>query len=135
MIEPAKISDIMALDPSMQDIAKKVLSEITAQGIPIKVFETRRTPERQLFLWQKGRDINGNIINQSEIVTMIKDPRFHGKGLAMDCVVFVNNDWSWNYIKYAREYGAYGNIAQKNGLIWGGSWVKFKDYPHTQLGG
>lgn len=90
-------------------------------------FETLRTPERQEFLYQFGREYDDG----RGIVTNAPDAfsSWHGYGLAVDVVEKDATPWDappsfWNAI---------GEAAERNGLTWGGRWRR-PDLPHVQWG-
>ena len=115
----AIIRSIDKLTPELRDIVKLIVGDLKAINSPMQVFETLRSFERQEELVKNGYS---KTMNSKHLI-----------GRAVDFVVFVNGDWSWDYKKYEKEYNDYGNIAIKYGLVWGGNWLTFKDYPHAQL--
>lgn len=50
--------------------------------------------------------------------------------MALDvAVVMPNNKFSWDF----DDYRLYGELAEADGLTWGGSWERLRDGPHIEL--
>ena len=115
------IRDIEQLDPRFKQIVYDLVKDLEYHRIPIKPFETKRTLERQKKLYKDGAS------------KTLKSK--HLEGLACDFVVVDNKDkWSWDYKLYAHYYDMFGAIAvKKYGLVWGGNWENFRDYPHVHF--
>lgn len=74
-----------ALAPQVKENAVIAIAAAHAQGFPIKVFETYRSPERQNMLYAKG----------PRVTTKKAWESFHQYGLAFDIAFWFENDWSW----------------------------------------
>lgn len=55
MKEPPRITDIDSLEPYVAGRVRRILDRLTRQGWDPVVFEARRTPERQRWLYGVGR--------------------------------------------------------------------------------
>jgi len=110
------LSDLL---PDMKQRVMNVIDFLNIHNIPLKLYETRRTGERQKELVEKGYS------------KTLKSK--HLTGEAADFVVNIDGKWSWDYERYKLCYTLYGEIAKYFGLEWGGDWRTFKDYPHIQL--
>ncbi len=92
----------------------------------VYIFEWKRKPTTQ-FLYYLNRVAN------------IPAFGFHTVGLAVDIVPFnnIHKRWSWDLKNNAVNdlFNKLGELARKHGLVWGGDWKTFKDYPHIQVGG
>lgn len=53
--EVPQVRDLAALDPTFRPKAEQLLRDAETIGIPLKVVETRRTRERQAWLYGQGR--------------------------------------------------------------------------------
>jgi len=84
-VEPAR------LHPAFRSRIAKVLAQLDAEGIPFRIFEGYRTPERQRWLWEQGRSRPGAIVTKAQ-----PWESYHQYGLASDLVLFVNGQWSWD---------------------------------------
>jgi len=100
--------------------------QIKLLSLPMAVFETGRTRERQEYIMKQRftRTL------QSKHLFSIADNIL---SLAVDFVYYDDKGWSWDYEKHKHEYETLGMIGKKEGLVWGGNWDTFKDYPHLQL--
>jgi peptidoglycan L-alanyl-D-glutamate endopeptidase CwlK len=125
---------------------KAVLQDVRGHGLPLLVWEVYRSRERQRMLYAQGRtDAQllkaGYTMQEIERyraagytaskpkVTHAKTPRYHGRGLAMDCCWLVNGKPTWDVDM--DWWQTYGRAAKAHGLVWGGDW-KMKDLPHVQ---
>ena len=100
---------------------EKLIERIKKEQLPIYVFETTRTKERQRELVKIGSS-----------KTMKSK---HIEGLAVDFVVKINGLWTWDtsYKDVLNIYKRFGELAVEEGLTWGGNWDNFVDMPHVQL--
>jgi hypothetical protein len=101
----------------------------------IRVVQGLRSSAEQAAEWAKGRDVNGNIINESEVVTHAPPGHsWHEFGLAVDVAPFDEGIPDWN-----RAHPAWGRIVavgESLGLTAGAEWSKeHQDWPHFQLTG
>jgi peptidoglycan L-alanyl-D-glutamate endopeptidase CwlK len=112
------------LAPAFRTAIQAVLSELGVQHWP---FETRRTIDRQAYLYGFGRqydDGRGVVTHADSVWTS-----WHGYGLAIDIVQKDNTPWDapvtfWNQL---------GLCGERHGLAWGGRW-RTPDLPHLQWG-
>ena len=81
-----------------------------------------RYQSEQDALYAQGRTTPG------KIVTKVKKSR-HTDREAFDIAVLKNGKISWNNA----DYEPAGQIGENVGLVWGGSWKTFKDFPHFEL--
>jgi peptidoglycan L-alanyl-D-glutamate endopeptidase CwlK len=91
MTEPARSSDTGLLHPVFRDKAHQLLESLAAEGIPFRLFEGFRSPERQQYLYAQGRTRPGPVITKAVPWTS-----YHQYGLAGDFVLFENGLWSWD---------------------------------------
>lgn len=115
------------LDDRLLDIVEYINTNIiTYHRLPIKVFETLRTEERQQELFDKGF---------SKTLQSRHLPNKLGKSEAVDFVVFYSGRWSWDD-KDLYIYEFFGQLVKRkfgNILRWGADFKTFKDYPHFEL--
>lgn len=131
MSSTARVSAIEALYPPFGERIAAVLEQAnreTKGKFPLFVrwglFETYRSPARQIDLYAQGRSKPG------EVVTYKRTGGYHSDGLAADIVWFDgkgNPHWDGPAELWARL----GHAARANGLVWGGDW-QFRDMPHIQ---
>jgi peptidoglycan L-alanyl-D-glutamate endopeptidase CwlK len=112
-----RINDLSVLHPTFRNKVVMLLYEAKKAGIELEVVETYRHPDRQDMLRRKGR-------------SMLHGGRSkHQHYLAVD-VVPVKYGW---FLWHDKELWAkIGKIGKKQGLIWGGDWKRFRDYPHFE---
>lgn len=100
--------------------------QIKLLSLPVAVFETGRTRERQEYIMKQGftRTLQSkHLINVSD----------NNLSLAVDFVYYDEKGWSWDYENHEHEYETLGMIGKHQGLVWGADWKTFTDYPHFQL--
>ena len=113
------VSDIMLLEPVTRAAVQAIMAESAASGIPLIAYETYRSQERQMALFQKG-------------VTQLRTVGVHHYGLACDLVKDIGGP-SWK-----GDFTFLRDLAKAHGLIWGGDWgfpkrpTKFVDAVHVQ---
>jgi len=120
------LSDTDLLVPKLKVIVSWISADLDYLKIPIFVFETGRVIERQKYLKSKGWSTT---LKSKHLIW----PHYNKLSRAVDFVVKINNRWSWNYKKHKVYYDKLGELYKIYGLIWGGDWKSFKDYPHGQL--
>ena len=108
-------------------------------GHDLMVTATYRSPQEQAALYRKGRVLIGGtwVIDDNpttSVVTnidgMSKLSRHNSQPAeALDFAVLIGGKVSWD----AREYHPVGVLAKARGLVWGGDWVRLRDYPHLEL--
>ena len=88
------------------------------EGLSVALYETYRSQERQLELFNQG-------------ATTLKKNGMHHFGVACDIVFLTatgNPSWAATH-----NWARLGAIGKSVGLEWGGSWSGFTDKPHFQL--
>jgi len=125
---------IAQLHPVMQEKVTYVLVKANGQSLFCGLHSGLRTFEKQHGLWLLGRDEQGNVIDQSKIVTLADaGDSIHNYGLAGDIVMLVNGNWSWDYKKL--PYDKLAEIAREVNLVCGYDFKKIPDPPHYQYTG
>ncbi|TCQ02684.1 flagellum-specific peptidoglycan hydrolase FlgJ [Rhizobium sp. PP-F2F-G36] len=84
-------SDLGVLHPVVRSAVERVLTELDAENLPFRVFESYRTPERQRILFAQGRTAPGDIVTKARPWSS-----YHQYGLAADFVLFIDDAWSWS---------------------------------------
>jgi peptidoglycan LD-endopeptidase CwlK len=116
-------ADLQRLQPRVARLARKLVSECEAKGLPIFVTRGMRSIEDQDAFFAKGRTEPG------EIITMAKGGySYHNYGVAFDVrpVTFIDEKDKLAQLQRA------GEIGEALGLEWGGRWKEFLDPPHFQ---
>jgi peptidoglycan L-alanyl-D-glutamate endopeptidase CwlK len=125
------------LHPNLIDAFNQSLAATNAllpAGQSVSIQSTYRTFDQQQADYNQGRDSNGNIINQSAVITYAQPGHsYHNYGLAFDFAVSGMPTPS----SYAASLNSVGwmtvvNTFKAQGWQWGGDWTNFKDYDHLQ---
>lgn len=110
------VTDLDILYPPFALNILKIFVTARKEGLSICIYETYRSQERQIELFNKG-------------VTKLKTNGMHHFGVATDIVFLDNkNNPSWSE---ECNWKRLGEIGKNTGLIWGGDWPW--DKPHFQL--
>ncbi|MCB1492248.1 MAG: D-alanyl-D-alanine carboxypeptidase family protein [Rhodobiaceae bacterium] len=121
--------DTSVLHPAIRDAVLEVEKKLNAEKIPFKIFEAYRSPQRQAFLFSKGRTRSGPKVTNAPAWSS-----FHQYGLAVDFVLFrpdVKGGWSWDTSgKWGRAWDRLHEVGAEFGLM-PLSWEK----PHLQITG
>jgi peptidoglycan L-alanyl-D-glutamate endopeptidase CwlK len=119
------------LHPVFREKVEAVMAELRSAGIPMKVFEAWRSPERQRMLFGKGR-AHGRIADRSKVVTFADAwHSYHQFGLAVDMVIDNPPMNPWETRGEAAEWWRrYHEIARGHGL----EPLSF-ELPHIQIAG
>jgi len=103
------------------DLVKVMRLAIERTPVDFAITEGLRTKERQkeLFDQKKSRTMNSR----------------HLTGHAVDVMAYVNGKGSWMWDLYEVINKAVQDAADelKVSIVWGGSWVSFRDGPHFEL--
>jgi peptidoglycan hydrolase-like protein with peptidoglycan-binding domain len=100
------------------------VGQLDREGIPLKLFEAYRYPQRQHELYQQGR-----IDDRPKVTYQDAWGSFHQYGVAVDFVIFENGQWSWERDGHrAQWWERLHEIGRANGLE-PLSW----ETPHLQL--
>lgn len=86
-----------------------------------------RDVREQQQLYAKGRTQPGGIVTYCDGVHT-KSKHNAVPSEALDFAIVINGKVSWD----PAEYAPVGMLAESRGLVWGGSWDTFKDFPHLE---
>lgn len=107
-----RIDGLEFLEPVTRQKVLSIIADAKANGIELMAFETYRSRERQVLLFNQG-------------VTQLKNVGVHQYGLACDLVKSIGGEPSWK-----GDFSMLGMLAKSYGLIWGGDWGH-PDIQHT----
>lgn len=113
--------------PKLAAGVTKLIEALATEGMTVEVVQGLRTFAEQDELFKQGRSKPGQIVTNAK-----GGQSNHNYGLAVDLCPFLNGKPQWNDNNGFVRIGA---EAAKQGLEWGGSWKKFIDKPHVQVGG
>jgi peptidoglycan L-alanyl-D-glutamate endopeptidase CwlK len=91
MKEPIRNSDPKLLHPVFREKASQLLTQLAAERIPFLLYEGFRSPQRQRYLYARGRNRIGRIASYT-----LPWCSYHQYGLAGDFVLYENGKWSWD---------------------------------------
>jgi len=115
-----RCTDLMLLEPVTRAAVQAVIADATSAGLPVVVFETYRSQDRQQAMFNSG-------------ASKLKTVGVHHYGLACDIVRVVGGEPSWKV-----DYSFLGPLAVAHRLLWGGDWGTpgqkhtFVDSDHVQ---
>ena len=149
--------DVNDLMPNMKDAAIKVRKDCLGKGVNLLIYCTLRSLEEQAKLYRqsrmtseiitkirilesKGFDFLAKVLKDvgsipgkvgAHVTYVVPGESWHNLGMAFDAVPLQNGNPRWD--TGFPGWKVYGECATAAGLMWGGSWTSFKDYPHCQL--
>ena len=93
-------------------------------GSPVKCTDHYRSIAEQNRLYAQGRTKPGRRVTNAR-----GGQSPHNYYLARDyCFTLPHGKVTWN-----GDWALFGRMAKKHALVWGGSWLRFKDRPHVEL--
>lgn len=134
--EPEHQADLAALQQPFRAMAYKLKMRIDEEGLPLRVYETFRSPMRQARLFIKGRRYDTAlkkwvVVNDAAVVTAAGPfQSAHEYGQAADFVLNYPGK-EWQYEKFEHVWEEFGALAKSLGLVWGGDF-KRRDMPHVE---
>lgn len=127
--DPANKLSADGMNDTFSNMATDTLKDLRHEGLDMRVDSGYRSFTEQDGLYAKGRTKPG-----SKVTNARGGESWHNYGVAAD-IVFndANGRSSWpDGGEYTKLWTRYGEIAQGNGLEWGGSWTSIKDRPHIE---
>ena len=115
-----RVADPSLLAPVTRQLVEQLLSDSLRIGIEVMLYESYRSRERQLALYNSG-------------ASKLRAVGVHHYGLACDVVRAVGGEPCWK-----GDFTFLGQLARRCGLIWGGDWGapnirhSFVDSVHVQ---
>ncbi len=147
------VSDLDLLAEPFRLKAERLMEQIEREGLPFRVFETRRTMTRTQTLYMQGRAYQAGVLKKVGPTVSNARPGEspHNFGLAMDLVLVTDPEHTW-WDGHAHElpkgpwdlgdshrpiiklaWDRLGRCARACDLVWGGDWTSFKDWPHVEI--
>lgn len=121
-------ADLDLLRPSFRGSLAGLVADLARMSIPLRVFETIRSPDRQEALYQVGRDPSA--VGYGRTVTRARAYQSaHQFGLGTDMVFVVDGAWTWDEPETGM-WDAYKRLARAAGL----ETLSF-ERPHVQAAG
>ena len=120
-----RLSTLNLLYPPFIHRLVKGVKAAQAAGIPLHVFESFRTIERQASLYEQGRTKPGNIVTRAR-----GGRSWHNYGIAADLVLVIDGKWSWDHHDLYVKGAPY---LEAQGIHWAGRDKKAFELCHYQL--
>ena len=122
--------DLQACETSLREkyLRGRQAYERANPGMLLRVTATYRSVGEQQGLYAMGRTRPGQIVTQLDGITQ-KSNHNAFPARAIDFCVTIGGKVSWR----PEDYICAGECLEAEGLIWGGRWPHFKDYPHVEL--
>ncbi|MCP5086394.1 MAG: hypothetical protein GY952_06290 [Rhodobacteraceae bacterium] len=117
------------LHPKIRQRVKDLIADLKAKKVPMKVFESYRTPERQAHLFAQGRTRD---LHKGKVTNADAWQSYHQYGVAVDMVIDHPDHGMWDTgsAKTRGWWKKYHELAEKHGL----EPLSF-EMPHVQLVG
>lgn len=120
--------DLSELEPTTRAKAHELIRQCAVAGIDILITSTYRDHESQDALYAQGRTKPGKRVTNAR-----GGYSAHNFRVAFDVVPIRDGKPVWGTTGFDGElWSRVGAIGTKLGLEWGGSWTRFKDFPHFQ---
>lgn len=138
VLSQRSLNRLEGVHPKLQTLIKL---GITDSPHDFMIVQGLRTAEYQNNLYQQGRTKPGKIVTNCDGYKSKSNhqAKSDGYGHAIDFAIYDPTlpekiDWD-NNKKYREVADHLKKVAKENGIniVWGGDWVKFKDYPHIEL--
>lgn len=115
------------LHPAIRQKVRDLIGDLAANSVPMKVFETFRTPERQAYLFAQGRTRD---LDKGKVTNADAWESYHQYGVAVDMVIDHPNYGMWDTASATTRgwWDKYHELAEKHGL----EPLSFEK-PHVQL--
>lgn len=124
----ARLAELELLERDFRGRLSWLLVALHAEGVPLEVFETARSPERQAELYARGRDPDA--VDYGRTVTRAMPwHSAHQYGLAADLVFKVEGRWTWSE-PGPNMWSRLAGLAKGAGL----QTLSFEE-PHVQVAG
>ena len=117
---------IAKLHPSIQDMAREVLTRASNVGIDLVITQGLRDNEEQARLYAQGRTAPGSIVTNAP-----PGSSWHNFGLAFDVAV-LNAEGKATWPEDSALWERIGQVGKAAGLTWGGDFTSIKDRPHFE---
>jgi len=124
----ASSKSLSSLNSYVASLGRQFLNLCISSGLNVTIITAFRSWTDQDATYAQGRTVPGPIVTDA-----VGGDSYHNWGLAFDCAPVINGAIAWNATD---AFNKMGNLGQRVGLEWGGSWTTFSisivDMPHFQ---
>lgn len=106
----SRIAALDDVDGRIYEPVQELILALDDDAIPLKLYETCRTPWRQAALFAQGRTIAGKTVTRARAWESL-----HQFGLAVDMVFWVKGAWTWDEPEPGL-WDRYHELARRHGL-------------------
>lgn len=89
---------------------------------------THRSVDEQAVLYAQGRTVPGKVVTNADGITRLSAHNYY-PARAIDVAVILDGKVAWREDLYVPLVA----LAKRHGLVSGGSWNTFKDWPHIEM--
>jgi len=115
--------------PGLATLVRNAAEALAAEGTFLLVVSGLRTAAEQAALYAQGRTKPGPIVTKAKAGFSM-----HNYGLAVDVVPYLSGPTGkLNWTVNTPQFQAMVAALKAQGLVWGGDWKSFPDYPHFQM--
>ena len=128
---------LAGVQPEVAMRVARVLERLATSGHQCVAYSGRRTLQQQQILYAQGRTRPGPIVTNCDGIKRVSP---HQDGRAVDCAWWERRgDDAWVLV-WDGPWGLYGELAEEEGLTWGGRFKDSKgrpwpDRPHVEWRG
>ena len=115
-------SALEGLRPEAVNLATRLIAAARAQNIDLRIIVGYRSLQQQEELFARGRTAPGPRVTNARV-------SIHNTGLAFDIAVLRNGSLVFDDTP---AYRRVGRLGQELGLVWGGAYPQFPDFPHFE---
>lgn len=108
-----RITSLTFLHPACQERAEHLDRRLEREGIPLRTYETARSPWRQAELFARGRVPGSGTAKVTKAKAWQSNHQF---GMALDKVFFVNGLWTWSEPEKGM-WDRYHELAKESDLL------------------
>ena len=152
-------ADLELIAPELKDKVEQLIASCAARGLVMRPSAGLRDPFEQGRLWRQSRAIEeiqaavqrlqqagaaflAHCIESvgpqhgDPVTNALPGYSWHQWGEAVDCFWLLDGKAEWSTTKKVdglNGYRVYADQAETLGLVAGGHWPRFKDWPHVQL--
>ena len=121
--------DIRLAHPKWLEIWPRLKEDFGLEtGLQLEISCVWRSAKAQIDLFAFGRTKPGSKLTFKDGVKELSNHQLCPSP-AIDVFVMASKKAVWD----TKAYEPLGPLAEKYGLLWGGNWKEFKDYPHLEI--